>query len=108
MSNSFRARAAIVLLTAIGYFFVVLTFNLLEEIEQLKEDCEPDPVPAAQHGPDIRHCFLPEETRELWDCIRNEKSDDSDSRTRGVSTVNHEVGHLDGNARSKAQVRKDF
>lgn len=24
--------------------------------------------------PDISHCFKPEETRELWDCIRHEES----------------------------------
>lgn len=24
------------------------------------------------YGPDISHCFLPDEPRELWDCIRHE------------------------------------
>lgn len=108
MSDVFRARVAIVLLTVISCFFVMLSFDLLVQLEHLKKDCEPDPAPAAHRGPDIGHCFLPEETRELWDCIRNEKSDDSDSRTRGVRTVNHEMGNLDGNARPKTQVRKDF
>jgi hypothetical protein len=28
------------------------------------------------YGPDIRHCFKPDETRELWDCIRHVEVDD--------------------------------
>lgn len=25
------------------------------------------------YGPDISHCFAPEEARDLWDCIRHEE-----------------------------------
>lgn len=25
----------------------------------------------SDHRPDISHCFKPDETRELWDCIRH-------------------------------------
>jgi len=29
-----------------------------------------------RHGPDISHCFAPDETRELWDCIRHVEVED--------------------------------
>lgn len=30
------------------------------------------------YRPDISHCFKPDETRELWDCIRHEEIEDVD------------------------------
>lgn len=36
----------------------------------LTQRVNPTPI-----GPDISHCFKPEETRELWDCIRHEEVD---------------------------------
>jgi len=33
----------------------------------------PQPQQVSDHRPDISHCFQPEETRELWDCIRHEE-----------------------------------
>jgi len=30
----------------------------------------------ADQRPDISHCFKPEETRELWDCIRYKEKED--------------------------------
>lgn len=29
--------------------------------------------------PDISHCFAPDETRELWDCIRHEEVDNEEA-----------------------------
>lgn len=31
--------------------------------------------------PDISHCFKPEETRELWDCIRHEEIESESEET---------------------------
>ena len=33
---------------------------------------ELEPAPVQDWRPDISHCFAPDETRELWDCIRHE------------------------------------
>ena len=33
-------------------------------------------VGTTDYRPDISHCFKPEETRELWDCIRHVEEED--------------------------------
>lgn len=35
------------------------------------ESLTPQPDIKESYGPDISHCFAPEESRELWDCIRH-------------------------------------
>jgi len=40
---------------------------------QAQESLRSTPTPRQSYGPDISHCFQPEETRELWDCIRHEE-----------------------------------
>ena len=73
-----------------------------EECERQKQEIR------ESYGPDIRACFLPDEERELWDCIRNEKDDDSAGGTRGVRPLSHEMGDVDGVQKRSPEVRKDI
>lgn len=91
-------------LTLVSVFLVVYTMakGAAEECEKQKTEIR------ESYGPDIRHCFLPDEERELWDCIRNEKDDSNTGSDRSASPTSHEMGDVDGDERRAPQVRKDI
>jgi hypothetical protein len=64
--------AALTLATA--YIFGAIMFW-----ESAKADEVTQRVTTYSHGPDISHCFAPDETRELWDCIRHEEVDSEEA-----------------------------
>jgi hypothetical protein len=73
------------------------------------EECERQKTEIREsYGPDIRHCFLPSEERELWDCIRNEKVDDNADAPRSTRGLSHQMGDVDGDAQRAPKVRKDI
>ncbi len=88
----------------VSTFLAVYTMakSTIEECERQKQEIR------ESYGPDIRACFLPFEERELWDCIRNEKDDDSAGGDRSASPADYEVGHDGGDAPRAPQVRKDL
>lgn len=72
-SPDFQAALVIIiaLIAVTVYFFGAIFFW-----QSAKADEVTQRVTASDWRPDIRHCFAPDETRELWDCIRHEEKED--------------------------------
>ena len=53
--------------------------------------------------PDIRHCFR-SDSIDLWDCVRNAKTDYLPSPVRGSRLADNEVGVVDGEPARETEV----
>lgn len=65
---------AFIMLGLMVVFWQVATGNSLSSPRpHTPASYELEPAPVQDWRPDISHCFEPDETRELWDCIRHEE-----------------------------------
>ena len=60
-------RAAILIILCVGLVFAYVLHGAINTITTAVEGKE-----VRGYGPDIRHCLADDQSRELWDCIRNE------------------------------------
>lgn len=77
------AALAVIVLGVMILWWQSATGALSSPRPHIPETYELEPAPVEDWRPDIRHCFDEEEERELWDCVRNDKSADVTSLVTG-------------------------
>lgn len=60
-------------LTSLALLLLCLMIGFWEAAKAQGNSLSSAPHTPKDQRPDISHCFEPDETRELWDCIRHEE-----------------------------------